>query len=162
MGNQYLFFDEETTKCSAVKGPSGTKDLWRNSIRKRSCGKEWNWCVWNTGILPSLPEERKSRVCISQEWNNPLRTNGRNLCCLYASASHCSSLLLLSPLLQCKSKIHSEISTYYAKPKYIVNEKNKRKKEQYKRKNGKMNLVGKIGKKLLHYLFFISNINGLI
>jgi hypothetical protein len=43
-----------------------------------------------------------------------------------------------------------------------VNEKNKRKKEQYKRKNGKMNLVGKIGKKLLHYLFFISNINGLI
>jgi hypothetical protein len=44
-----------------------------------------------------------------------------------------------------------------------VNEKNKSKKEQYKKKkNGKMNLVGKIGKKLLHYLFFISNINGLI
>jgi hypothetical protein len=38
----------------------------------------------------------------------------------------------------------------------------KGKRNSTKEKNGKMNLVGKIGKKLLHYLFFISNINGLI
>jgi ribosomal protein S6 len=39
--------------------------------------------------------------------------------------------------------------------------KNKRKGTVQKKK-GKMNLVEKIGKRLLHYLFFILNINGLI
>jgi hypothetical protein len=39
---------------------------------------------------------------------------------------------------------------------------NKRKRNSTKEKKGKMNLVEKIGKRLLHYLFFILNINGLI
>jgi uncharacterized iron-regulated protein len=43
-----------------------------------------------------------------------------------------------------------------------INGKIKRKKEQYERKNWKNEFSWKNWKRLLHYLFFISNINGLI
>jgi hypothetical protein len=74
-----LFPPTATHTGTPISLYSNLSPSWKNFRGKQSYGKEWSWHVWNTGLLRSLAEERKLPAYVSQEWNNPLKTKGKNL-----------------------------------------------------------------------------------